>query len=107
MKHNSFILAVLAAACLAACSNDSEDETAPTAPATPVERKLVVRAAAAPWASQGGLVRATRAGVITTQSLTSFTMHYQQQDTYSVSRSDGNSEWITDPQTWPLTSTSR
>ena len=100
MKHNSFILAVLAAACLAACSNDSEDETSPTAPVTPVERKLVVRAAAAPWASQGGLVRATRAGVITTQSLTSFTMHYQQ-DTYSVSRSDGNSEWSTAPQTWP------
>lgn len=60
----------------------------------------MVRAAAAPWASQDGLVRATRAGVITTQSLTSFTMHYQE-DTYFVSRTDGNHEWSTAPQTWP------
>ena len=101
MKHNLIIWAVLAVGCLAACSKDSEDEPTTTTPTNPAERKLIVKVSETPWVNQDGKARETRGSVITTQTLTSFSMHYNT-DNYSVSRNSVNSEWSTDPNTWPV-----
>ena len=87
-----FFLWAVAALTLSSCSNDDE----PTANRYP----LTIEVSENPLLDEAGNpVTTTRGTVITTETLETFYMNYQNDDPYTVTKS--NNTWTPDPISWP------
>ena len=101
----SFLACILTAGLFSACSSDDDNNTAGDIPQTPAEapRLITVEVSESPMTEEGAQTRegVTRGNIITTESLSEFTMHgvFNGKIDYEVEKSDNS--WKIKPGTWP------